>query len=77
MVWALIIILLAAANVATAWLVAVLSRRWRQTSDEVVELQAMVDLLLLDSGRKAYFGDRHGIEYVLDPSKLPPPQEST
>lgn len=69
------LILLAAGNIACALTVAYLARRYRLLTGEVTELQAVVDMLLLASGKPAVFADRHGLEYVFDPTKLPPPED--
>jgi hypothetical protein len=68
-----IVVLLAAGNVACAATVAYMARRYRLLSGEVTELQAVADMLLLANGKPAVFAARHGLEYVLDPTKLPPP----
>jgi hypothetical protein len=46
----------------------------RQLRDEVTELQAAVDLVLLEHGRPPVFANRYGLDYVIDPTKVPPPE---
>lgn len=62
MLAAVSIILLSVSIVAVAVMCAVLTRRLGGLADEVTEMQALCDLLLLDHGRPPVFAERYGVE---------------
>lgn len=68
MISALAIILLSVGFAGCALMYAMTSRQVRRQSDEITELQATVDLLLVDSGHPAVFAPRYGLELV-DPTE--------
>lgn len=48
--------------IAVAVMIVWMSRRYRQLSDELVEMQAVIDLILVEHGKRPVFAPRYDLD---------------